>query len=510
VDQCYLAGGAIGQAYGIYLSNVSNADIRSNIFYQKHDGIHVSGSSCIGDNNSFILNNSMSNLAGSGIRTLFSSNLIIKENTIELCSENGIHIGTSCQDIFVFNNTLCDNVFYGALLENCLFNVVSNNNLSGNDRGVLLTLATNNTIVGNTVSANTIGISVDSQAIDNRVWYNTIYGNDVGIFNWESNRNLIFSNTIYNNLGFGIKDQESSYNEIRENSLFGNGLYLYDTTNISVEENTITNSTGEGIYIHQTDHCSIQDNTLFNNTVGIYISTFSSNNSVVDNFILNSTGYGIHCIPETEDNIIYLNRIAYNLGGNAYDNGTNNQWNSTLIGNYWSDYSGIGVYQISGLAEAIDYHPMSYPEDLIPPTIDHPEDITYTEGETGNSITWNPNDTSPSEYTILLNGIQGDNQIWDGGPIVIGIDGLSPGEYNYTIIVYNILGNYVVDTVIVIVLAITTTPSTSPTTTTTPVTTTPSTSEPYVPELDGQLMIIVAIGIIGLVVVIGIVLLIRR
>ncbi|MFQ5981086.1 MAG: hypothetical protein ACE5OZ_23340 [Candidatus Heimdallarchaeota archaeon] len=85
------------------------------------------------------------------------------------------------------------------------------------------------------------------------------------------------------------------------------------------------------------------------------------------------------------------------------------------------------------------------------PTIDHPADITYEEGITGNTITWQPGDAHPDWYNITQNGTLVVDGSWDGSTISINVDGLSAGTYNYTLMVVDEAGNFNSDTIIVIV-----------------------------------------------------------
>lgn len=85
------------------------------------------------------------------------------------------------------------------------------------------------------------------------------------------------------------------------------------------------------------------------------------------------------------------------------------------------------------------------------PTIDHPADITYTQRQTGNSIRWQPSDDDPDSYEILQNGTRVASGSWEGGAIEYNIDGLSPGIYNFTLIVQDKAGNTAADSVLVTV-----------------------------------------------------------
>jgi hypothetical protein len=125
------------------------------------------------------------------------------------------------------------------------------------------------------------------------------------------------------------------------------------------------------------------------------------------------------------------------------------------------------------------------------PTIDSPTDFSYVEGETGNSITWNPSDPYPAGYEIFRDGVLVKSGAWNssGETISISVDGLSPGEYNYTISVTDLGNNLVVNQVNVTVEAAITTP----TTTTSP----PSQTTPSSPPIPAQNILTVVLTWIG-------------
>ncbi|UCH05240.1 MAG: hypothetical protein JSW05_03500 [Candidatus Thorarchaeota archaeon] len=89
--------------------------------------------------------------------------------------------------------------------------------------------------------------------------------------------------------------------------------------------------------------------------------------------------------------------------------------------------------------------------DSTAPALDHPSNVNYFLGQTGNSITWNPSDDYPESYQILLDDtvlVSGD---WNSTTedIVVNVDGHEVGEYNYTIVVADVAGNTASDEVIV-------------------------------------------------------------
>ena len=133
------------------------------------------------------------------------------------------------------------------------------------------------------------------------------------------------------------------------------------------------------------------------------------------------------------------------------------------------------------------------------PTIDSPADISYVEGETGNSITWNPSDPHPLGYEIFRDGVLAKSGAWNssGETISISVDGLTPGDYNYTISIADLGNNIVVDQINVAV--------TSPTTTTSLPTQTTTSSPPLPAEqrMLSVLLIWFGFGIIFLLIAKG-------
>jgi subtilisin family serine protease len=129
------------------------------------------------------------------------------------------------------------------------------------------------------------------------------------------------------------------------------------------------------------------------------------------------------------------------------------------------------------------------------PTINSPPYVEYTEGETGNQIEWQPYDLHPETYEILRNGSPILTEDWESSPgsIMISVDGLTAGIYNYMIIVTDIGGNTAFDTVVVTVLE----PSVTTTTTTTSTTTTNGTQTGY-----SDILLIIAVGAGGAIIIV--------
>ncbi|MFW9794616.1 MAG: hypothetical protein ACFFEE_09960 [Candidatus Thorarchaeota archaeon] len=90
------------------------------------------------------------------------------------------------------------------------------------------------------------------------------------------------------------------------------------------------------------------------------------------------------------------------------------------------------------------------------PVIDSPSDIEYEQFTTGHVRIWNPSNVHPASYSILRNGIILGSGGWNGSSVYILADWLVPGQYNFTLVITDIGGNWVSDTVTVIVTSTTT------------------------------------------------------
>ncbi len=100
------------------------------------------------------------------------------------------------------------------------------------------------------------------------------------------------------------------------------------------------------------------------------------------------------------------------------------------------------------------------------PSVSTPDDISYTEGATGNYIEWYVSFDFPLHYSIQRNnsvlGLGCGDLGGNSGNITICVDGLSVGTWNYLLFVDDYGDNLTMDWVIVTV-----TPATFPTLATT-------------------------------------------
>ncbi|MBD3256193.1 MAG: hypothetical protein GF383_13935, partial [Candidatus Lokiarchaeota archaeon] len=152
---------------------------------------------------------------------------------------------------------------------------------------------------------------------------------------------------------------------ITDDFLLTGSFRLYQSSNISVRNNNLTY---EGLRIDNCWNNSIEKNWIFKGYYGIYISN-SENNTFSQNSVKNCTYGGFLIMSNSENNLIYNNTIKDNER-NAIDNSIFNHWNNSLIGNYWSNYTGKDIepkdgigdtpHQIPGSANSVDYKPISF------------------------------------------------------------------------------------------------------------------------------------------------------
>jgi parallel beta-helix repeat protein len=330
------------------------------------------------------------------------------------------------------------------IIRDCLLNGGD----SGN--GVDLIYANNGMIQKNTIIDKYYGIYTD-HADDMTFFNNTISDNYMGIYVYKySDRNHVINNTVTGSTSTGILLSQDPQDAVVANntitSSMGIGIGTIACLGVTIENNVLSGHIQYGIFLSGSPNNTVAQNIIFDNDVGIY--TNNDGNRILNNTIRRNN-IGISFTSTSDENLVSLNEFILNVVHNANDDGDSNNWNMTIYGNYWSDYTGSGVYNIPGEGGAIDYHPFIY--DAIPPSINHPSDLNYTVGTIGHSVTFEASDDHPSYYLVLKNNSIFATAPWDGGTITINVDGLQVGVYEFKIIVYDSFGNTATDTFIVTV-----------------------------------------------------------
>ena len=296
------------------------------------------------------------------------------------------------------NNTVSDNLFGISLVDSdgC---VLEKNSASGNNAGIYVLSSNNTRIAGNTLSENGHGICIaDSRG--NSLTSNIASENYNGFYAAASENNTFVENLANYNFE-GIYLESSDNNQLINNAVLGNsyGIDLTFSKNNSLEANNANlNYYGTSMWASDNNTASNSDSSL--NLLGILLLA-SENNKLINNTVLTNL-YGVNLMAEStgigdktgpSENILASNIISYNLGtgilfdesygnliyNNSFDNIWNvedeslNTWNSSEIGNYWSDYEGEdadgdGVgdtpYLINSHTGSMDYLPVTRSSDF--------------------------------------------------------------------------------------------------------------------------------------------------
>jgi parallel beta-helix repeat protein len=349
-------------------------------------------------------------------------------NTIS--DKRGIQVNSDSNSIF--NNTI-RNCANGIRFSYSDGNNISNNEIfSINGIGIELFNSSNNNLIKNNVQADFDGIyledSNENYIIGNTV--TTVYGYQNGIWVYYSSNNTIENNTCNLNGWAGIRIEWSYYNILNNNTSNSNWRY--------------------GIELQNTEYNIVEGNTLLDNANGIRVQPFSYHNLITYNTASGSSWSGIH-VDSSSNNDIVNNNITSNVeSGICFEvSSTNNITNNNITSNGEN-----GIYFIDSVQNNIIGNNITDNTDDGIRFFNSPENKI-----TGNNVT-NNSDGIHIEYLIdgidiedniissnSENGIHihrycyGNNvtanQISDNG---VGIN-ISVSSNNNTIIANNILNN---------------------------------------------------------------------
>ena len=325
----------------IYLDNVNNSRIINNDCSNNDNGIYIEYS-----NDITVFENQVNENEGDGIYIYESNYLNITTNTVNN-NDEGIYINI-CNFSYIIDNTVNGNLEEGIYLEECFNNTISRNTANNNDQGIFLWYYSNN----------------------NRFIENTATGNYDGFHSEESNFNTIIGNTFDNNDRAGLYLYLSEENTISKNSANNNydGIFLEDENNHNLIDGNSFNYNEIGIEIYYSDYNVISDNIVNHNDYSGIEAEEGNYNTLTRNLVKNNTILGMELDSDSNNNSVFQN-FFLNNGIHAIDDGMDNKWNSTLIGNYWdnwtspdADHDGIvdTVYiYIGGTAGSIDSLPIA-------------------------------------------------------------------------------------------------------------------------------------------------------
>ncbi len=299
----------------------------------------------------FSIQNSGSNLSNAGINICSNYNTV-KYNNI-LNNRKGIQIQNSSNNItsnnisnndygiwpltgsnsnIVINNTIRLNRWWGIYLEESEYNFFSDNDISNNGNGINLEESDSNYFSYNVISDNWYGMELYSSS--NTTILGNIFLND-DLYVYDSYQNTVFNNTVDGKPLIYLEDES----DIIIDDLTGQ-IILINCVNISIQNQEFSNMI-HSIELWGSNYCLIFGNTIVNNHFGIVL-IYSSYNTIVGNNISNNS-YGIVLQSSGDNNTIFKNTIRNNGYGIAL-------WeisNTTFIS--WNKFSknghGVQVYK---------------------------------------------------------------------------------------------------------------------------------------------------------------------
>ncbi len=226
---------------------------------------------------------------------------------------------------------------YGIMNAYCANTTIIRNEITDNANGIEVMFSDSTYIFGNNITRDGTGIYV-GESPNTVIDRNNITDNGRGIYVGTSNNNIVFGNLVSDN---------------------GDGLVLNGASNCSVYNNTFTKN-DNGIRVDAAKENRIFNNEIAENVVGVSLWAYCNDNIFYGNSFLNNS-------QQVSDNCYRYSSSQYPEWAAAHPS-SKNYWNSSITGNYWSDYAGTNKnaddvgdmpYVIDGFNT--DYHPLTKP-----------------------------------------------------------------------------------------------------------------------------------------------------
>ena len=292
--------------YTIYLDNAQNNNVKNN-FINK-GGISIASST---QNN--IVNNTLENY-GSGISSIYSPANNYLNNSIINNKSGGMTLVYSPKST-ILNNSFVNNslILDGTVLQDVLQTNVSGNLV--NNKPLLYLQNHPNSVLNKSIpSSQIILVNSSNSTIENKA-FNSLIDNSIGLY--FSNNVSIINNSISNSFLYGLYILKSDYALVSNNTNVNNKF---------------------GIYVDQSSYCNLLKNSLNNNSVGLFI-TGSSNDTLTNNTAIFNFENGF-TIENSVNTTIQLNLAIYNvMNGFYFSFSTMN-----IISNNTAKYNSIGFY----------------------------------------------------------------------------------------------------------------------------------------------------------------------
>jgi parallel beta-helix repeat protein len=340
--------GISGSFDGIYLQNVTNGRIESNVILSNNYGVRFYNS----DGNN-MTSNSVNSSTLNGIYLINSYNNFVDNNDVYV-NVHGISLTDSWSNT-IDRNWVSDNQLQGIALYNSSFVNVSGNTVWNNgEKGIFDNLSVNNTFVANNARFNghdgIYSYNCNNSKFISNVAYNNTWNGIVSQGN--SVHNHISQNSAFNNSGMGLRLNNLSYSTIDTNYIYQNlenGIWLEHSSHNLIRNNDVDRNSLCGIFLlGNSDDNRVQENTLYENHRGIRVDN-ASNTKLVLNSIDSSSAQGILVL--TADSVEITDNLITNSWGSGMwlsdiSNGVvrNNELYENMRASLESpDYVGAGI-----------------------------------------------------------------------------------------------------------------------------------------------------------------------
>ncbi|MHA2211592.1 MAG: right-handed parallel beta-helix repeat-containing protein [Candidatus Thorarchaeota archaeon] len=321
---------------GVLIAFCTNSTAIGNVVQDAEYGVSVHRSDLIS-----VKNNTINNITYFPILLYGSYRCIAEGNSIERIDTWNINQGVrvqSSRECEVKNNVIhgTESPVFTVNSQDC---VVHNNTIyNGHGPGVFI--------------YHSVNISVTS---------NSVYDSGEGVHVLSSDRCMISDNNLFNNRKSGIDVYHGDFLYISNNTIHGNqhhGISLDLSMNSTLLGNSFTDNSRCGGMIASSIGTRVLGNLFSHNGhSGLYLLD-SDETNIQNNTMVFNLRYGINVNTSCSFNNLIQNRIGWNNISNAIDDGTSNAWDNGTTGNYWSDYTGTGVYIVPGTSGAVDRYPL--------------------------------------------------------------------------------------------------------------------------------------------------------
>lgn len=232
-------------------------------------------------------------------------------------------------------------------------NRVENNHLEDVLFGIYLYQSDGNYVEGNTVrgrAAHDFGDRGNGIHIWNSN-YNTLEQNAVagardGIYVQNSYHNVIRFSQIHD-LRYGLHYMYSDDNDFEGNDFYNNvaGAAIMYSRRIHFRRNMFLHNRGfasYGILFQADEDCVAEENVIADNAIGIFMEALIR--STLKNNLIAGNDLAMRVFTSAAEDRFERNNVVENLSPMEVVGGhTDNSWNGSTGGNYWSDYDGFDL-----------------------------------------------------------------------------------------------------------------------------------------------------------------------